>query len=234
MAFAISEMCARFEQVGMARRIRLFPTAAATYAVGDPIVITNKKAAVAAAAGANVVGLCTKAMTAPAVTGAFAWVEVDLFKPVPHLIANVETPYDDGTVAATALNVASFGATFTGANVAVDNSIRQAVLYVYDGPGRGEARLINDYDAAGGAQGAQQCTFDFLIDGLSTTSKCIVLGSGSDGEGIYPGGPVDCGGVLAYNIALNDIAGAYIVLGFEDLHRGILHFTPTDTVFNAP
>lgn len=220
------------EQRGVANRMKLLAVPSTAYTKGQPVYIANGRATVMAAAGANAVGTVRSAYTSTAATTAGPQeVDVDLYREVPVYRAACEVPYEDD-IACTYVssNTVGFNANMVGANAAVDNSVRYNIgLHMKTG----QYRLFTAYDAAGGAH-PQLCTLDYTIAGLAVGDKFCVLGSGSDGGGLFPGSPCDLGAVDPLKISLSDVAGAYIVMDISMVHRGWILIAPTDLLFQAP
>lgn len=211
--------------------------ASQAYVKGAPLILNTYLVDAAAAASANLIGVSAEAKTLPAATDASDDRKLALYMADSSTIwrAMWATPLDDAALSAISAGGTdiAFGAALTYGNAAVDNSIRGHTVHIYKGPGTGEWRYITAYDAAGGATGNQMITVDRPFSITPTTSSYfIILGTGTDGQGVYPGGHIDIG--TSPKLAGNDIAGAYTVVDIDQAWQGIIKVRITDTVFQAP
>ena len=66
-----------------------------------------------------------------------------------------------------------------------------ALILVYDGAGKGEVNIQEDYDHTGGASELLQICHRPFKATLDTTSKLLILGNASDANAVGPGGTMD-------------------------------------------
>ena len=87
---------------------------------------------------------------------------------------------------------------------AADDRPNGALLYVYEGPGAGEANIVEDYDHTGGAaELLLSCTRPFNAT-LTTASKFIVLGSDGGASALFQLGRADSVSTSSMKIDVDD------------------------------
>jgi len=160
-----------------------------TFTEGDLVEISNGVLVVGTDSGANMIGRVDKTVVCPAAETAFPmpgnayWAgdtsEEKTLIPMRPLIP-VGTPVlkatfagqqDETVVSYTAATRAIACTTGFGA----DDRPNGALLYVYEGPGKGEVNVVEDYDHTGGAAELLLICHRAFRTTLTTSSKFIVL-----------------------------------------------------------
>lgn len=215
-------------------------TPGASYTKGQMLVRgTTSRLAYAAAAGASdVIGICHESKTIPAATvKGHHTIKVYANPNIVWRAALLAGTFlDDAAAALVDANnyIIAFTANLTYANAAVDNSVRGHALVCYDGPGKGEWRTIQDYDAAGGGTGNQQCTVDEPFNTTITTdSKFVIMGTGTDGQGIVEGSLIDLAATPTC-LSGKDITGPCLVHSMRQAWEGVLYVRIVDLISSAP
>ena len=243
MAFAITETLEGFEWSynltgSPPKFMRLPAVAAEVFTKGEPVVLSAGRVTAAAASGADIVGISQESKTIPAVTDNDAdhLLLVLLVKPGDVFRVNLETPMEDFTVSSLTANVVAAG---TGMTVAThDDDCNGSPMIVYDGPGKGQWRIIYDFDATGYGGGAlyeQACLIDRPFSpAITTASKVMILGAHT-APGGAPGQLIDFGGVSIKNVNGADAAGSMRVVSIDNLgEKGWMEVSFIDTLWNAP
>lgn len=239
MAFSPSETLEGFEYVRGPHEIKKFPAAASTaFTKGAPVVLsTNNLIALAANGSADILGVCLESKTTPAYTDDDDdhLVSVLLARPGTVFRANIEVPFEDLTMSV----LHTDGTKFSVAAVATldgDDKANGHPIICYEGPGKGEWRVIIDYDHAGDADVGALAIFvnrPFKAT-LTTASKFIILGTNTDAAGVLPGMDADLGGVSASKVAGADSAGSLMILDIDNLGaKGWVECCFTNTVFQG-
>ena len=242
-AFSITETIPGFRPIlGKYSPKKGYGVAAQAYTVGEPLILNaNTRLLDAAVNGsADIVGVSLEAKTLPAATSTdddHLLLYVSAEDAIFEVNFDAASWLDDAAAALIAADGTSiaFTANLTYGNAAVDSSVRGHAIVCYAGPCKGEWRIITAYDAAGGATGDQMVTLNRPFSVLPTTSAYfIILGTGTDTQGVVPGRPCDLGTTSASNVLGNDISGSCIVESLERAWQGVLHVRFTNTIYQAP
>ena len=94
-----------------------------------------------------------------------------------------------------------------------DDRPNGALLYVYEGPGKGEVNIVEDYDHTGGAAELLLICHRAFKATLTTSSKFIVLGSSAAANAVGPFGRVDISTSLLVDVIDGGDDGDYMVYG---------------------
>ena len=248
-AFAITKNVQGFQlaycEGGPSRPIRLPATAAEAFTVGQPVIRASATSLLtgAVAADTNIIGVSLEARTIPAATSSSSnhdlLIESNLRDCVFAVNLDASSELDDAAVTYQATKYLGFGTGLTYATEAVNNSIDGHLIVIYDGPCAGQARVCVDYDAAGGAAD-QLCELNRPFGDQNTActpttdSSVIILGTGTDTQGIFVGGKTDIGGTSTSAFDGSDIAGPLMIVNLDEVWKGVILVSFTDNVWSAP
>ncbi len=181
-----------------------------------------------AAAGANLIGVSTEEKTGNTSGLTLSFVDI-CNKPI---FVCTFTGHED--VAATTGGTTTIASTNLSAST--NDYYNGALLYIYEGPGKGDTRVVTDFVGSGQVltlnQGTSQTT--------TTATKFIIIPGPRDGanKGIGPGSPIDFSDKDTLNAA--DNTGPLVVYPLDPLLMGqllkdlMLPVVINDTLYNSP
>jgi hypothetical protein len=154
-------------------------TPGVAFSMGDMLVVTNGKLAKAAAGAAAVIGVLTHDV-AIADNPATARVKPRIWRNPGNVYRCSFVDHRDSTATGAGTTTTLVDSGLIGGG---DNIWAGALLYIYEGPGAGETRILTASTSASGT-----LTFtDPLSIATSIATKYILLGVGAAGVNITPG-----------------------------------------------
>ena len=125
------------------------------------------------------------------------------------ILATIVNQVDETIVTYSAANLYIECTTGFGA----DSRPNGALIYVYNGPGKGEFNIVDGYDHTGGTVELQLDLHRPFTATLTTDSDIIVLGSGAAANAVGPFSRVDISTSLLVDVIDGADDGDYIVFG---------------------